>query len=372
VNGQWVGRYTGTNAGLLVIDLDDMGTYYQGSAYAYDDNKTLPSTYAFVRTTDKSSTTTLKVAIFPLDGRTNVGTPATWEQVASIYPPGTAFPRQADVNISTDGAVLKVDAATDIGTSITAEIPKSRAGEPTEYEPLPGVTTWEAFKAHVGHLPHRGHIFRGQERAQRLRTGFHRTGRADIPRYLREDVQALHRHLSSRTTHIFNLSILNENGAFLSLVQHHGYPTPLLDWTYSPFVAAFFAYHRLKNVDAIAEPDRKVRIFLLDHLLWSQDLPQLQMLIPYWLNFSIVEFIAINNERMVPQQSISTVTNVDDIESYVRMKERERGREYLKIIDLPYGQRPEVMRDLSMMGITAGSLFPGLDGACEELRERFF
>jgi len=24
------------------------------------------------------------------------------------------------------------------------------------------------------------------------------------------------------------------------------------------------------------------------------------------------------------------------------------------------------------MGITAGSLFPGLDGACEELRERFF
>jgi hypothetical protein len=33
---------------------------------------------------------------------------------------------------------------------------------------------------------------------------------------------------------------------------------------------------------------------------------------------------------------------------------------------------PAVMNDLSRMGITAGSLFPGLDGACEELKERNF
>jgi hypothetical protein len=30
------------------------------------------------------------------------------------------------------------------------------------------------------------------------------------------------------------------------------------------------------------------------------------------------------------------------------------------------------MKELALMGITAGSLFPGLDGACEELRERLF
>jgi hypothetical protein len=30
------------------------------------------------------------------------------------------------------------------------------------------------------------------------------------------------------------------------------------------------------------------------------------------------------------------------------------------------------MRELGYMGITAGSLFPGIDGACEELRERNF
>ena len=74
---------------------------------------------------------------------------------------------------------------------------------------------------------------------------------------------------------------------------------------------------------------------------------------------------------MIPQQSISSVTNVDDIETYIRSLETPE-QLYLQIIDLPVRERPLVMRELSVMGITAGSLFPGLDGACEELRERFF
>src|SRR5207253_5065146 len=31
-----------------------------------------------------------------------------------------------------------------------------------------------------------------------------------------------------------------------------------------------------------------------------------------------------------------------------------------------------LFEELSLMGITAGSLFPGIDGACEQLRDRFF
>src|SRR5215469_1382490 len=39
MNGQWVGRYAGTNSGLLIIDLDGMGAHYEGRACAYDDNQ---------------------------------------------------------------------------------------------------------------------------------------------------------------------------------------------------------------------------------------------------------------------------------------------------------------------------------------------
>ena len=157
------------------------------------------------------------------------------------------------------------------------------------------------------------------------------------------------------------------------MVQHHGYPTPLLDWTYSPFVAAFFAYREISNSEATStRGDKKVRIFVFDQSQWQQDWMQHSKLTPPPQHLSIMEFVAIDNERMIPQQAASSVTNVDDIESYIRGIEKDKKKRYLQVIDLPWKERPMVMRELSLMGITAGSLFPGLDGACEEIRARIF
>jgi hypothetical protein len=370
MNGQWTGRYSGSTSGLLVVDLDDMDTHYEGPVFAYDDNASLPSVCAFIKTPDKGSTFQLSLDLLPVNPCT--GDPSTWDQVAALFPPNSTFPRRAQVNISYNSDTLNVTWTTDINTTGLAELPKSRASEPTEYKPLADVTDWLQFKSYVTGLGPRRYIFRGQTELLRLRTGFHRTGRADLARFLANDIQTLHRHLSQRTTHIFNLSIPEQNGAFFNLVQHHGYPTPLLDWTYSPFVGAFFAYRRVKNSEAAgAHDDEKVRIFMFDQTLWRSTFPQIPKLAPCRPHFSIMEFIAIDNERLIPQQSISSLTNIDDVETYVRSTETEE-RRFLQIIDLPLKERPRVMQELSMMGITAGSLFPGLDGACEELRERHF
>jgi FRG domain len=165
----------------------------------------------------------------------------------------------------------------------------------------------------------------------------------------------------------------NENGAFFNLVQHHGYPTPLLDWTYSPYVAAFFAYRGISKEEAnSAAEERKVRILVFDQAQWRSDWNQLLALVLPALYLSIGEFMAIENERMIPQQAVSTVTNIDDIESYIKFGESQRGKTYLSAIDLPVQDREKVVQELRYMGITAGSMFPGLDGACEELKERNF
>ena len=82
--------------------------------------------------------------------------------------------------------------------------------------------------------------------------------------------------------------------------------------------------------------------------------------------------ITIENLLAMPQQSISSVTNLDDIETFLLEHHEHKKVEYLRAIDLPFSDRRKVMEELSLMGITAGSLFPGLDGACEELRGRYF
>jgi hypothetical protein len=260
---------------------------------------------------------------------------------------------------------------TDIGATGNCVLPRSKAGAASDLHATQ--SNWGDFKEYVSGLGGKRFLFRGQKDARRLRTSFHRTGRADLVRFRNEDVTALRNHLSARTKHVFNFGVPDEFGAFLNLIQHHGYPTPLLDWTYSPYVAAFFAYRKISNdIAAKADQGARVRVFVFDQQEWKTDWQQILMLLFPGPQFSIGEFMSIENERMIPQQGATTVTSLDDIESYIREKEEIKNKTYLSAIDLPVRERREVVRELRYMGITAGSLFPGLDGACEELADRNF
>jgi len=292
-----------------------------------------------------------------------------WEQLLEVFP-HMDVATKAQAELSWANSQMTVKWVSNIDRSGTAKLVRL---DPLRESDLQSERmSWDRFKKHVAGLAPREFIFRGQQKPWRLRSHFHRTGRSDLIRYTFEDLPTLHRHLSARTRHIFNRLDSDENGAFLHLAQHHGFPTPLIDWTYSPFVAAFFAF---RNITIGASKKRNagyVRIFLFDQLRWRDELPQIHITAPSQPHVSLMEFMAIENERLIPQQALSALTNVDDVESYISAVETGRGKRYLTAIDLPVKEREKVMSELALMGITAGSLFPGLDGACEELRERLF
>ena len=93
---------------------------------------------------------------------------------------------------------------------------------------------------------------------------------------------------------------------------------------------------------------------------------------PPKLHFTVLEPLALNNPRVVPQQSVSSVTNVEDIETYLAKREKERGKQYLRVIDLPALECSEVKKELALMGVTAGSLFPGVEARVNECANASF
>ena len=369
MKGQWIGEFGGTNAGKAILNIDDLGDRFACTAYVLDADKKIPSVAAYFETEDKGAQFECQAKLIaPIDPRT--GMVSVWSVVEELYP-GYAIPESAGVTGTWDQHNLTLDAVTSINTSISLKATRSDPEEPSALDAK--VVDWDGFKSIVATLKGGSSIFRGQCRPYRLRTAFHRRGRYNLGRFLSQDIQTLHRLLSARTTHVFNLEIPKENGAFFNLVQHHGYPTPLLDWTYSPYVAIFFAFRDISRGDAhSASVEDNVRVHSFDMASWRDDYKHMDYLATADLHLSIGEFMAIENERMVAQQAVTTVTNVDDIEAYIGRKEAEAGKIYLRAVDIPVKCRDEIVKELSFMGITAGALFPGIDGTCEDLKERFF
>lgn len=371
MQGQWIGLYGGSNSGQILVDSDRVGDHYEGYAYVWDSKPGAPSSFIEFITQDLSSSFTARLAVKPIDPIT--ADPSDWDKLSSKFP-GYTFPSFADAHIEWVGTQLKLEWKTDINTFGSTVLDWSDASRPSLMQPLVSVANWQQFREYVRQFKPYEFIFRGQQDSRwRLRTGFHRTGRTNLARYYRQDILTLWRHFSAIIPHHFDLSNPQQYAAFVSLAQHHGFPTPLLDWTYSPFVAAYFAYKGLRNSQARLEPiDRTVRIFMFNKIEWTKTFPQFAKLAPLPPHFTIIEPLAIANPRMIPQQALVSLTNIDDIESYIRWVEGMSGKTFLHVIDLPVRERPQIVSELSLMGVAAGALLPGLDGTCEELKERFF
>lgn len=234
--------------------------------------------------------------------------------------------------------------------------------------PDPSISSWDRFREWAIDQYPRKFIFRGQSNPYKLSSTFHRTWRKCLYRWIVDDVRMLYGAMFEQISYPIQIGDMAHNAAFWSILQHHGYPTPLLDWTYSPFVAAYFAI-----APVMAGDHSNPRIFILDQEKWNSRYGKAGFIAdPAPPQLIVLESYRFGNPRAAPQQALATISNVADIEGYIRAREIEDKQTYLTVCEISAADAPRIIRELELMGITYGSLFPGLEGIARDAKSRLF
>ena len=197
------------------------------------------------------------------------------------------------------------------------------------------------------------------------------------------------RLLFKRQAHLYSgeLPSHEDELAWLSLMQHHGAPTRLLDWTYSVLVAAYFAVESKSSdsdpQNAIWEIDTDWLAETCDDHLTSKGLSAEEISVGVhvgkvgertaWENFKNLylsnsyEFVRLvtpytRNERIVAQQGVFTCTGDPSVSCEDNFRNMIAGSSGITKHKIPDELRMEFLEKLFSFNVGSFSLFPGLDG----------
>jgi hypothetical protein len=239
--------------------------------------------------------------------------------------------------------------------------------------------SWEAFLRMITDSPYSNWAFRGERKAQwplySAISRYFRSFRVD-PRAWSEQEQRILRIFKRKAHQYLNQPPAHDDDfQWLALMQHHGAPTRLLDFTWSPYVAAFFALERATTAAAVwaldpagiggREVSRKARRRSLTS-------PRMDPRIAgnfgrYFLRgdrpIVWVGEPDMMNRRLIAQSGTFAVPGVLDRPMEEILSGYPDGANRMAKFILPAGHVRETgLRELYRMNITYATLFPDLDG----------
>ena len=244
--------------------------------------------------------------------------------------------------------------------------------------PIKEIENWNEFETAISKKLYRDWLFRGHSEVDwKLESSLFRLfddTQAILPRN-RKFAKDRHEEELTRVfkshAHLFIdcLPEKTDNAEWLALMQHYGTPTRLLDMTFSPYVAAYFAleigqddccvyaikHRHFTDIDADHFEDKNYK-----KLIFQDQRGEKSFFVPYEPE--------MKNERIVAQQGAFLISSTnyetyDKIISNYKFTESE-GVKYILKKQIRY----EGLKKLRLMNITSATLFPGIDGFCRSLR----
>jgi hypothetical protein len=150
-----------------------------------------------------------------------------------------------------------------------------------------------------------------------------------------------------------------------AIAQHNGLPTRLLDWSRSPYVAAFFAFVNDQP------PTGDAAIWCMDAGRINDEACVKKTDVTIWNSH------VNGNPRQLAQQGAFSlnITSEVDLETVLdlsssRFMHRDPQTEILFRLSIPRTERSKVLDDLNLMRIDHLSLFPDEDGVIRHMKWR--
>lgn len=236
--------------------------------------------------------------------------------------------------------------------------------------------SFDEFTQYIGekHWNTHGVWFRGQKEADwPLRCSLDRLVRFHLKEDLKESNPVVGNHLKwdgGRAFEAFgqlSRSLRSEDywskAKVWALAQHHGGCSPLLDWTRSPYVAAFFAFADVcRTTSRHCREGKKLAIWGLSRNVIEEVGGQHETSPQVFL----LEHALRDDRRLIAQQGCFTYTDpIQDLDDWVHdhFSSAKGSDQWLWKITLPWSATDNSLTHLNRMNINYATLFPDLEGA---------
>ena len=157
----------------------------------------------------------------------------------------------------------------------------------------------------------------------------------------------------------------------LSIGQHYGLPTRLIDWTSDPLIAIWFSFERMKSnsndraVWGLVVDDMNLVDFNRDKLFHGRFVKVFE---PPKIDLRIIAqraWFSIQNMRLFGNREDDGLPKFNE---YNTMNQMEEFEYHLIKMVFPNSSRTEILNELDNKGINHSSVFPDLTGDCRKIK----